>query len=324
VKKFFLVNILIFFTFTLVGQDDFFTSYRNGGLLINPAETGRIEGQSRVVMATRTQWLTISRKAFHAFYAGAESQVFCFGQNFFGAGILIVTEQAGLSAFQRSIAMPSFSYHQALNDQIYLSAGLKIGVLQHRIGNRQLSFNAQFNGIEFDSSLDNGENFDQINLIKPDAEAGLLFYNITGKWSFGIAFNHLLTPNMTFLEEGENELGIGIKLHGNYTFSKFFGIHAIYKDYALVNSNQWHSFLGVYGKIFENIRTDISLRMANKVGLDAAIIGFVFHTEKLELGVNYDAGLSSLSRGTYGFNGVELYSSILLGSKKPCVNCPKF
>jgi type IX secretion system PorP/SprF family membrane protein len=323
-KKWLLVYLCLSCYSFVDGQDDFFTSYRTGAWIINPAETGRIEGQSRVVMAARTQWLTISKQAFYATYAGVESQIFCLGQNFFGAGIMLVTEQAGISFFQRSYVMPSFSYHQQLNNQIYLAAGLKIGLLQHKLGNQQLSFNSQFNGIDYDPSLSNRENFDQLNAIKPDAEAGILIYNNNGKWSFGIAFDHLLTPNMSFLQEGKDELGIGLKLHGNYAITDFIGIHAMYKDYALVNNRQWHSLVGVYGKIFDHLKTELSFRLTDRIGADAAIFGIFFSTEKWDLGVNYDAGISTLTKGTYGFNGVEVFGSILLGSKKPCVNCPKF
>jgi type IX secretion system PorP/SprF family membrane protein len=324
VKKFFLITTWIFYTLTLVGQDDFFTSFRNGGLLINPAETGRIEGQTRLVMATRSQWWTISKNAFLSFYTGVESQIFCLGRNYFGAGILLVNERSGASGFQRSLAMPSFSYHQQINEQIYLSAGLKIGVLQQKLGNNSLSFNAQFNGLEFDAGLDNGENFDQLNLIKADAEAGLLIYNKDGNWSFGAAFDHLLTPNMSFLEGSENELGIGLKFHGNISFSDYLGFHAMYRDYALIGNTQWHSILGIYSKIFESVRSEVSLRIGDGIATDSVIFGFIFNNGKWDIGVNYDAGISNLSRGTFGFNGVELFGSIIIGTKKPCVNCPRF
>lgn len=323
-NKFFLTIIFFFYSYIVWSQDDFFTSYRNAGLIINSAETGRIERMNKLVVASRTQWLTISRKAFHSYYAGLESQVLCLGQNFVGLGILIITEKAGLSGFQRSIAMPSLAYHQSLSDEVYLSLGFQIGALQYKLGNKQLSFNSQFNGFEYDANLDNRENFHVLNLIKLDAKAGILLYNKTGKWSFGFEFDHLLTPNMTFLQTGDNELGIGIKLHGNYSLSDFIGIQALFKDYGLIDNKQWHSFLGIYGKIFENIRTDFSFRATNRVGIDAIILGFVLHSDIWELGINYDAGISSLSRGTYGFNGVELFGSILFGNKKACVNCPKF
>lgn len=323
-NQFFFTIVLIFYTCITWSQDDFFTSYRNAGLLTNSAETGRIDRESKLVVGSRTQWQTISRKAFHSYYMGLESQILCLNQNFFGLGILLITEKAGLSGFQRSYAMPSLAYHQSLNNEVYLSLGIQVGALQYRLGNQQLSFNTQFNGFKYDSDLDNGENFQSPNVVKLDAKAGILVYNKTGKWSLGFEFDHLLTPNMAFLETGDNELGIGIKVHGNYTISDFIGIQGLYKNYALVNNKQWHSFFGIYGKIFESIRTDFSLRATNRVGIDAFILGFVLHSDSWELGVNYDAGISSLSNGTYGFNGVELFGSILFGNKKACVNCPKF
>lgn len=329
-------------------QDEFFTSFRTVPLTLNPAEAGRISVQGRLTTLARTQWNTISGRPYRAAYAGLEMQAFCLGENFFGGSLSAAMEQSGTSRFQRLNAQAGLSYHQKLAPALYLSGGVEMGVLQHRLGRTDLRFDAQFDGTEYIPNRSNGEALLSLSQMQMDASAGILLYEQTGKWSVGMSVDHLFSPSLSFLEDNGYTVGLGLVVHGQIQVNGWVsdkrpaiitGLQAVYRQYELFGAQQWHSIIGGYGvirmgpskrgPITSYVKFDMSLRLAGQdngapILGDAFLITTSFVQEGWQYGVTYDATLSSQNRVNGGFGGLELFISIPISGQRTCVLCPSF
>lgn len=342
-----LLSAFLMLPVSLQAQDEFFTSFRTVGLTLNPAEAGRITSLARFTAVGRTQWNRVSGEPYQSVYAGLETQPFCLeGGNFIGASVSAAREESGSSQFQRLNAQLGFSYHQKLEADVYLAGGAEFGLINHRLGNEDLRFDEQFDGMQYDPGLSNGEEFLRFTVTQPNATAGVLLYHRQGWWSFGAAVDHLLTPSLSFLEENAYNLGMGLVVHGNVQLTGkkqpkvITGFQGMYRRYSLFNTRQWHAVLGGYGVfalgrqprndlLSPFLRFDLSARIAGSAGTagilnDAILLTTTLQQNGWQFGLTYDVNLSRLSRATDGAGGLEFFLGIPIAGEPTCVFCPSF
>lgn len=343
------ITVLFCVVATLVSaQDEFFTSYRTAPLVVNPAEAGRIDSKSRLTVLSRTQWNSITDNSYRSLFAGWEAQIGCIDDGFFGLALSGSAEQSGASNFRRVNGQVALSYHQRIGTDLYLAAGGEVGVLNYALAADQLQFDAQYDGVNFIPTAPTGENFARFSQIRPDAAVGVVVYDARGDFAGGISFDHLLSPSLSFLEEGGENLPIGMTIYGNaqvqlgQNSTERMGVHGLWRRYAIFVNRQWHGLFGVYGMLpYGSRRGNASfLRNYVRVGISARIGGNEVPTSNLladailanltvafkgtQFGFTYDWNISRLTLASGGFGGVELFFSAPLGGEKGCVICPKF
>jgi len=211
----YLIAMVAFFATIAKGQlDPHFSQYQHTPLLINPAKAGQIDGDMRLIANYRNQWssVTVPFSTVSASYDMRIPKYFGKSCSYFGAGIVLLNDQAGDANFRRTMAELALTYNQSLSKRgkpTYMTVGLMIGGQQHAFDPNQLYFDNQFNGDIFDTGLSSGEEFSRTSLLYLDISAGLNFAISLGDQSgvsIGLGMYHLNRPNVSFIEDGDARL----------------------------------------------------------------------------------------------------------------------
>ena len=157
------------------GQDIHFTQYNFAPMNVNPAFAGLMEGNHRINIKHRNQWTSVLRENSYKSIAASYDFKICNGGNPFGFSLSLLGDQSGELAYSNVQANLGISYHQKLETGNYLVAGIQAGINQYRFTDDNLRFDEQFDGFDFDPTLPNFEEFDQLSTrIMLDLNFGVL------------------------------------------------------------------------------------------------------------------------------------------------------
>lgn len=215
-KIFICVSAVLLVNLSL-GQDFHLSQYDAAALNLNPAMTGRFEGQNRVHLHYRNQWSAIATRPFTT---GLVSYDRAFDKWAFGGQF--ANFKAGAGRYTVNSLLLSASYNVALDKTKAhrLSMGIQAGGAQKSLDFNSLSFGNQyipFDGGSFDPTISNGEAYGRENFFIPDINFGLLYYfaketSLLNPF-LGVSFFHLNTPRETFYDQ-DNKLPVRFVVHG--------------------------------------------------------------------------------------------------------------
>ena len=176
-KKYFFY-LIIFASFHLHGQDLHFSQYFNAPLLVNPANTGfNPDFDYRVGGNYRNQWASLSNTPYKTMSIWADAQLFNnrFENSWIGIGAAFLNDVAGSGNLSATKGFASIAYHQVLGLNSLISAGFNVGFTQKRIDLNKLTFNSQWNGKFFETSLPSNEPFQYSSVDYFTVQAGINF-----------------------------------------------------------------------------------------------------------------------------------------------------
>ena len=204
-------NLLTIFTlsfaFTLQAQDIHFSQFYMSPLNLNPALTGVMNSQVRVVGNYRNQWASVLKSNAFSTYSVSYDQKIPVGRyDYFGVGGTFWGDKAGQSDFKTLQGKMSVSYSKRMggyrSKSHYLVVGVEGGVSQRSIDFLNLQWGSQHDGAGgFNGQLPSGETFDRDNFLFADMSAGLMWFTVFDENSnFYIcgAFSHLNRANQSF------------------------------------------------------------------------------------------------------------------------------
>ncbi|HRD39310.1 MAG TPA: PorP/SprF family type IX secretion system membrane protein, partial [Bacteroidia bacterium] len=161
--KYKLLSILICALFLNGKAQDIHFSQYNGSLLnLNPAFTGLFDGDYRVNGIYRSQWQSVPVPYRTVSFAGdmryKPKQLF---SDCFGIGILFNNDKAGDAFYTNNQFYINLSYiHKLKRDSsLLISIGLNTGLNAANFNYNEMTFDSQFDGYAYNSSLGTGENF---------------------------------------------------------------------------------------------------------------------------------------------------------------------
>lgn len=352
---------LIFGVWTVNAQDIHFSQFYMSPLNLNPAMTGVMNSQVRIVGNYRNQWASVLKSNAFATYSVSYDQKVAVGRyDYFGIGGTFWGDKAGSADFKTLQGRASLSYSKRMggyrSKNHYLVVGVDGGVSQRSIDFLALQWGSQHDGEGgFDPTLSSGEDFDRDNFLFADLSAGLLWFTVFNERSnfyIGGAFSHLNRANQSFDSTQEVPLYSKFTLHAG---GEFMGPNKIGLVPGVVVFKQGPSFqlnggtslkfLLSEGRNSENQSFQIGAwaRVANRVNglfadpdaqeqtedvslwLDAIIVSTRFDYNNFGIGFSYDLNVSSL-RPASNSNGAFEFSIIykIQGSEKRNVYCPNF
>ncbi len=208
--------------FSLTAQDIHFSQFYASPLNLNPALTGVMNSQVRVIGNYRNQWASVLKSnAFSTYSVSYDQKVAVGRHDYFGIGGTFWGDKAGQSDFKTLQGKMSVSYSKRMgghrSKSHYLVVGAEGGVSQRSIDFLNLRWGSQHDGEGgFDATAISGENFDRDNFLFADLSAGLMWFTVFDEYSnfyIGGAFSHLNRANQSFDSEQDIPLYSKFTIH---------------------------------------------------------------------------------------------------------------
>lgn len=210
------IGILFFCSKQASAQDLHYSQFYNSPLNLNPAKTGIFNGDQRYIGSVRDQWRFVP-VPWLTFSASYDMKIYDKEhKHFFGVGGNFNYDRQGDSRLNLSSINFAGSYTRVLNASNLITGGVLVGFNSRGFNTDQLTWDKQWNGLEFDPNLDNGENFDLQRLYFIETGAGLNYRwqkSSRTKVDVGVGAYHLVEPTTSFYNVDTK------KLPRNYTFS---------------------------------------------------------------------------------------------------------
>jgi len=337
--------ILIVFTIVLLptkasAQDIHFSQFYASPLTLNPALTGKVNGNYRVAGIFRSQWGGIPNGSGPTFGTPSAS----FDMPFFvgkkkkdavGVGVAFVNDYSNGKLYKLTRGMLSVSYIKSLgsNGKHQLSLGFQGGIQQNKGG--MFRFSDQFTDAVYQngsSSVDASLN-DQSKII-PDFNAGL-FYNgaLTKKLTYyaGFSMFHLFEPKEQFGTGNTSVLPRRYVVHTGleWDISNKFTLYPglIYMNQAKNQELNFGTNIGFHLKNTPDKRTTLyaGAWYRNK---DAFIAMLGMEMYRIRVGLSYDVTTSTLknpnTRGSFEISLIYVGRFLSIGDKNVFLFCPRF
>ena len=290
-------------------QDIHFSQFNLAPLNLNPAMTGSFDGDYRIGGNHRNQWSSVTTP-YRTFGLSMEKNKFL--KEAASAGIQINQDRAGDSRFNTFQINLSGSYLIKFKDtNNFLSLGSQIGFTNRNLDYDPLSFDAQYNGYQYDPSLPNQESFLRNSRTYANFNLGLAHFFDREKLSIqsGIAIFNLTAAKQSFYNDNNIRLDPRLVVHskGVYNISKKInflpgllwmkqGKHKemilnLETEYILVN----------FMRTYRSLWAGVSYR--NK---DALFLTTGMNYDNWKIGLSYDVNISKLVPASMLRGGFEV------------------
>lgn len=328
-------NSLVLFCLLLscqvLAQDIHFSQFQQMPLHYSPAQTGMFDGDVRFAGIQRTQWKSVTTP-FVTFGAAVDFKN-PFELKDWNAGLFIMQDRAGDSQFNTFQINLSLSREFHLSDTETLAAGAQIGFTQKRIDIDALRFDNQWNGFQYDPSLDPKEILSQEGISFLQLNLGAAYQKqLAGRNDFtgAIGIYQWSTPDVGFYNEESS-------LDARFSFSTSATIEI---------NDEWDArpamMLGLQGKFREFlIGGDVRRILMQEKGLWRAVYGGVYFRtrdagyilagmeyDQWNVGLSYDINYSDLDPASNGRGGLEFSIVYILKKFRPPTvakrNCPDY
>jgi type IX secretion system PorP/SprF family membrane protein len=311
---------LLIFLFAVIlsaaveAQDPHFSQFFASPLTLNPALTGKFNGDFRLAANFRNQWPSIP----NAYITNSASVDFSIlrkvvpNGDVLGIGFSYLGDQSGDGALDLTYGSASLSYHKALDEEGYntIGAGFQATYSTLSLSTQKLTFEDQltqngFTGVTSEV-FNNGTTKNYF-----DMSAGLLFSGSSdgvNNYYLGASLYHINRPSVGFLDENWILLP-RTTIHGGVSFplNDQFTIDAS----AITQfQNQANETL-IGGALAINVNHDhdnpTNVYLGSWVRFGDAIIPYVgLEFAGLRIGSSYDVNTSSLKAATQSRGGEEL------------------
>lgn len=345
VRPFFMLCALVIASFSLSAQDIHFSQFYLSPLNLNPALTGVMNCNVRLVGNYRNQWASVLKSnAFNTYSVSYDQRIPVGRYDYFGVGGTFWGDRAGQLDFATLQGRVSASYSKKMGGYRkkanYLVVGADLGVSQRNIDFLNAQYGTQFDGDGFDPSLSSFETFDRDNFLFMDMAAGLLWFTVfdeDNNFFIGTAYSHLNRANQSFDSDEVENLYSKFTLHagGEFLLTSRFGLVPGLVAFFQGPSRQVNTgtslkfLLGGNRRNYQALQIGAWARLANHfesaVTWDAMILSTRFDYNQFSIGFSYDINVSSLNVASNG-NGAFEFSMVykICGPEARNVYCPNF
>lgn len=332
-RKYLVFLFLLTLTGLLQAQDPHFSQFFASPLTLNPAFTGKFDGQWRLSANHRDQWPSIP-KAYVTSSASFDLGILkkrIPETDIFGVGLSGVSDASANSQLKLNYGSLSLSYHKALDEEGYntIGAGFQGTYSSMVLDISKLTFEDMLtqNGFTGTTSdvLTNGKNQSYI-----DMNAGLLYSGSTNgdnNFYLGASMYHINRPKVSFKDKNWYLSGrITVHAGGSFPVSEVVTVNtsAIHQIQNKANETTLGVALGLLAN--SDPVNPTSVYVGSWIRLNDAIIPYVgLEIAGLRIGATYDINISSLKAATGNRGGSEIS---IIYIKRPAdskgIPCPKF
>lgn len=320
-KRIISLSILALFAVTAKAQQDkHFSMFAESPVYMNPAAAGFFPGQLQLFTNFRMQWLTVSDNPFRTISASVDWRMFDNG-SFMGAGLNFYNDVAGDGQYMINEVTAPINYAIEISKDNHIAIGLQPAWYSRTLQSAAFSWDNQWTGTEFNTSLNSNENIysTNLNINKFDISAGVFWYahlNRNFKINLGIAGHHLTKQQIQFYDTNEDRLFRKLTLHGQMAISQsnsdwtimpaFYGFVQGPNMAATIGSNFRYVMRGSSRTTGYFEEMAINFGTYYRIG-DAAIINAMFDLSGFTIGASYDLNISGFTPATGGVGGFEVF-----------------
>ncbi|MBS1917419.1 MAG: PorP/SprF family type IX secretion system membrane protein [Bacteroidetes bacterium] len=339
-KKTFFFVCFLFALSEIRAQDPAFSQFFVSPLTLNPALTGKFNGDVRVAGNYRDQWPTINN-AYITSTISVDMPILknrLPENNTWGVGVMGMTDKTASGALNSNYISLSTAYHLALDEDGYQQLGLGFqGTYATKLlDGTKLHFEDQLDQ-QGGWTLPSAESISnrQVNLNYFDMNVGLLYNTTTNganNFYLGASMYHVNSPKESFLGDDTYTLHPRFTVHGGAAFpvtnDGYVHFSALFsKQDAATNVELG----GAYSiNVNNNAESPVNVYVGSWVRFnnvtDAIIPYLGLDFGSFTMGLSYDVNISSLKTASQSQGGIEIS---LIYIKKPSdgrkgVPCPKF
>src|SRR5690606_8654513 len=192
-------------------QDIHFSQFYMSPMTLNPALTGVMNCNTRIVGNYRNQWASVLGQNAYNTYSVSYDQKMPVGRyDYFGFGGNLWSDVAGSLDFQTLTLKVAGSYARRVGGDRrkshYMVLGVEAGGSQRSVDYTNARWPSQVTNGEYDPIIPSGEGDLPDNFLFGDIGLGLLWFSVLGKQSSfyaGAAINHLNQPNISFYSDSD-------------------------------------------------------------------------------------------------------------------------
>jgi type IX secretion system PorP/SprF family membrane protein len=305
-------------------QDKHFSMFTESPVFLNPATAGFSAQQLQLFTNYRSQWLTVTEDPYRTISAGVDWRMMDPEANksssFIGAGVNFYNDKAGISNYTTNIITFPINYALQVGEMDHVSFGLQPAFYQRTIQGDNLTWDSQWNGVEFDQGLDNNELLlsQNLNISRFDMGAGVYWEKQVSKYSsfnLGLAGHHLTKQRVNILND-ESKLFRKLTLHGQGNFQT--ATSNVQIQPAILAFLQGPNKSMTFGTAFrfamkpQSQHTAYFNNMHMSLGAylrvnDAIIASMIFELPQLAFGASYDLNVSRLNVASKGVGAMEFF-----------------
>ena len=332
------VTMLALFAGKCIAQDPHFSQFYSSPLTLNPAFTGKFDGNFRFAANYRNQWPTIDR-AYETMTASIDFQILknkISPIDTWGVGLMAYSDKSAAGAVAFNYFSVSTAFHKGLDEDGYkqLGAGFQATYANMNIYTANLKTGDQLSSQGFtlpqdDPLLQQGT----ISKSYLDVNAGMLYTSsATDRDNFyvGASVYHINRPRVSFTTDALYLLSPRATFHagGYFPIGDITTLHlsALYSTQAGANETLLGGSLQFAASNIENDDTPLSFYAGAWVRFGDALIPYLgLEYGEWRFGTTYDYNISSLKAASESRGGIELsliYINKTAGSKG--LPCPKF
>jgi len=315
------------FLFALRAQDMHLSQIDASALYFNPASTGCFNGSFRALALHRQQWNGMG-KGFITSYGSVEIPIVNNRDriNKGGVGGFFYTDQAGASRFKTNQASISASGIVMMGENHALAGGIQVSYIEKSFNMNNIHWVNQYDGFRYDPTINSQEIVMNPVTRFVDLGAGIRYqFDNVGKsfrirpyqhFSINAAVFHPTEPFLGYLPLTQESLKMrwvgGMNLIQDFR-GTFFGInmYGLYMKQGMFE--QWMGGLLIRYRMkkYESQLTGLVNQNVISFGVVYRNTGFVipnirFHLSGVEIGLCYDAFISTMRTMPKGMNGFEI------------------
>jgi type IX secretion system PorP/SprF family membrane protein len=314
-------------------QDPHFSQFFASPLTLNPALTGKFDGDLRVAGNYRNQWPTINR-AFTTTTVSADLPIMrnrISSNDTWGVGIMGYSDQSANSALKFKYLSLSTAFHKGLNEDGFsqIGAGFQATYTNMLLNVSDLKFEDQLTPFGFTGTTSEVFNNSILKNNYLDLNAGVLYTGSTSDRNHfyaGISMYHITRPKQNFTGSFFI-LNPRTTFHGGGYFpvgqNSTIHLSALYSTQASASETV---FGGAYEIPIEEGDKPTSIYFGSWWRLNDALIPYVgLEFSDFRLGATYDVNTSSLKAASQSRGGIEISLIYIKTSEgRTGVPCPKF
>lgn len=336
IKKSFpyLAYALILFKFSY-GQDIHFSQFNGSLLNLTPGFTGLFNGDFRVGAIYRSQWQTVPVK-YSTVSLGGEARVKLqpLDRDMVGVGLLFNSDRAGDARYGTTQLYANGNYiHLAKADSsLLVTFGMNLGWCQAGFDYTKMTFDNQYDGLQYNQGLATGEHFELTRYNYADINLGSAvqyILNSKHRFTYGLGLYHINSPVISY--QGTKNSRLDFKW-GNYLgYSTPLSLKTDVIAEALINVQGKNYELIPHASLKYYMNRDLNQAVLGGLcfrARDAVIVRLGYHYRTLQSGMAYDINISRFYAATNRRGGFEIFVNYIIQRRYSYVAkkraCPVF